>query len=112
MHGFPERVILDVGVRECGEDAVLISVAGEVDGDNCAELRSRLTGHDARHVTLDLDALTFIGSAGVRELLYCREVVEQLGGTLMISRAHENVRQILTLCGLTELLASPQYDRN
>ncbi|MDY7089243.1 MAG: hypothetical protein SYR96_29565 [Actinomycetota bacterium] len=60
---------------------------------------------------LDPDALTFIGSAGARELLCCREVVEQLGGTLMISRARENVRQILTLCGPAELLPS-QYDRS
>lgn len=112
MHGFPERTVLDVGVREHSGDAVVIAVTGEVDGDNCAELRSRLTGHDARHVTLDLDGLTFIGSAGVRELLYCREVVEQLGGTFVISRAHENVRQILTLCGLTELLLCPQHDRS
>ncbi|MBL7252834.1 STAS domain-containing protein [Paractinoplanes lichenicola] len=103
-----ERVPLDVSIGDRRDDQVVIAVRGEIDSDNCAELRcelsSALTEAGTPHVALDLSALTFIGSAGVRELLRCREEAEQRGGTFRITQAHDHVRQVLTLCSLTELL--------
>ena len=103
-----ERESLDVHIRERGDSSLVIEVVGEVDSDNCAELRRRLAdlmiGESTARVALDLAELTFIGSAGVRELLHCREAAERYGGHFEICEAHEHVRQVLHLCGLTELL--------
>ncbi|GAB2601062.1 hypothetical protein Aab01nite_64330 [Paractinoplanes abujensis] len=111
MRRLYERVSLTAGVRERGPGRIVIAVAGEIDSDNCAELRCELSSLVAEaggcDVALDLSALTFIGSAGVRELVLCRQEVEQHGGAFEISQAHENVRVVLTLCGLAALLHPP-----
>jgi anti-anti-sigma factor len=87
-------------------DAPIIVVAGEIDIDNRADLTRQVTDlleqASAARVGLDLGDLTYVGSAGIRALLTCREVAQQLGIRLEVCRIHENALQVLTVCGLTE----------
>lgn len=87
--------------------APVIRIAGEIDLDNSTDLRVKLekliTAEPARRVSLDLTDLWFIGSAGIRELLRCHKVAEERGCRLEISQAHDNVRQVLDICGLSSL---------
>ncbi|BBH70073.1 hypothetical protein ACTI_67580 [Actinoplanes sp. OR16] len=95
-------------VRAAG---TVIAVAGEVDSSNCdalqAEIMGRLSSIHAERVALDLSELVFIGSAGVRVLLRCRDVAEERGTRVEISSAHENVRQVLDICALTDVFHLP-----
>ncbi|MBM2618629.1 STAS domain-containing protein [Actinoplanes sp. LDG1-06] len=102
-----ERTLVDIHPGPRTGDLVVIMIAGEVDADNCAELRRRvvelLPVRPGKRVVLDLGDLTFIGSAGIRELLFCRDTAERHGYRLEIGRAHDNVVQILTIAGVLEL---------
>jgi len=102
-----------VQLREHVGSKAVIAVSGEVDTANCDDMRRKVTdlmaSDGARHVTLDLSDLTFISSAGIRALLFCRDVAEDGGKRLDIDPAHEHVRQVLTICGLTGLLVSSPH---
>jgi anti-anti-sigma factor len=98
---------LVIEVRARTSAVTVIAVAGEIDISNCAELRRELaeliSRNSADRVALDLRKLTFLGSAGIGVLLHGRELVRRQGGRLEITHAHENVRQVLDLSGLTDL---------
>lgn len=91
--------------------ASVIRIAGEIDLDNSTdmgvELEKLITAEPAGRISLDLTELTYIGSAGIREFLRCHDVAEQCGRRLEISQAHDNVRQVIDICGLSALFRLP-----
>ncbi|MBB4693092.1 STAS domain-containing protein [Paractinoplanes abujensis] len=96
---------LDVRLRERDGDAMVVTVTGEVDADNNDQLRQQildLIPRGAADVALDLSGLSFLSSAGIQTLLECHEKVSRQGGRFVVSRAHDNVRQVLVICELTE----------
>jgi anti-anti-sigma factor len=73
-----ESLVVD---QEAREDAVLVRVHGDVDSITVGELSSQLTAarevaatHPARLIVIDLQPVTFFGSAGLNALLNCREL--------------------------------------
>ena len=105
--GVYENSPLVIKLRARTDAATVIAVAGELDMTNCAELRRELADliarNTAEHVALDLSEVTFLSSAGIGVLLHARSLVQRQGGRLAIVRAHENVCQVLAVCGLTAL---------
>jgi anti-sigma B factor antagonist len=72
-----ESLVVD---HEAREDAVVVRVQGDVDSITVGELSSHLTAalelaatHPARLVIVDLQAVTFFGSAGLNAIFDCRE---------------------------------------
>ena len=72
-----ESLVVD---QEAREDAVLVRVQGDVDSITVGELSSQLTAalklaatHPARPLVIDLQPVTFFGSAGLNAILDCRE---------------------------------------
>jgi anti-sigma B factor antagonist len=66
--------------HEAREDAVVVRVQGDVDSITVGELSARLAAalelaetHPARLVVVDLQPVTFFGSAGLNALFDCRE---------------------------------------
>ncbi|MBW4721246.1 STAS domain-containing protein [Saccharothrix obliqua] len=62
-----EQPLITVDSARWG-DVLVVSVAGEVDQDTAPRVRAALRGRAAALV-LDLSAVTFFGSAGIRVLL-------------------------------------------
>ncbi|MEU4693789.1 STAS domain-containing protein [Actinoplanes sp. NPDC023714] len=89
----------------------VIAVAGEVDSSNSDAMQSEILGRlgetSSELVVFDLSGLVFLGSAGLRALLRCRDLAEERGSRVEISQAHENVRQVLEICGLGDLFHLP-----
>ncbi|GIF23302.1 anti-anti-sigma factor [Actinoplanes tereljensis] len=102
---------LAVQLQARTESGLAVAVLGEVDMSNADELVQQmaqlLPTDGSSLVILDLGELTFLGSAGVRALLDCRHIAEQRGMQLQIAIAHDNVRQVLTMCDLAEVLGLP-----
>ena len=72
-----ESLVVD---QESREDAVLVRVAGDVDSITVGELTSQLTAalevaatHPAGLLVIDLQPVTFFGSAGLNAIFNCRE---------------------------------------
>ncbi|MFF5079424.1 STAS domain-containing protein [Actinoplanes sp. NPDC000266] len=107
----PQRPSLTIALQQQTGSLTVITVAGEIDSGNHAELRRQLeallpsTG--GGRVSLDLSDVTFIGSAGVRALLECRDTAASRQMPLTISLAHHSVRHVLNLCDLTHEFGLP-----
>jgi anti-sigma B factor antagonist len=72
-----ESLVVD---QEAREGAVLVRVQGDVDSITVGELSSQLTAalglaatHPARLLVIDLQPVTFFGSAGLNAIFDCRE---------------------------------------
>jgi anti-anti-sigma factor len=109
-----DRPVLTVRRATSAAARTVIVVAGEVDSDNCDDLTrgfEQLLPRDpadrAGRIALDLGELTFMGSAGLRALMKCRDIAEQQGSRLEISEAHQNVHSVLAVSGLIDVFRPP-----
>ena len=97
---------LTVRVEHDGE-ALVVSAFGELNFSNAktleAELR-RAIGGDASAVVLDLSAVTFIDSAGLRVLLLMAKQSLRNGGRLRLLRGSAPVEQAIEVAGAEDLL--------
>jgi anti-anti-sigma factor len=80
-----------------------VTVAGEVDMESAAQLRSCLRTLDG-NVVVDLAEVTFLDSSGIAALVNARKRLLDLGGTLMLRAPRSNVREVIRITGLDELL--------
>jgi anti-sigma B factor antagonist len=101
---------LDVEVRD-EQDRRRVVLRGELDLSSAPALREaieRVMAEDARAVVLDISALTFIDSTGLRAVLTSRADCERAGASFSIAPAAEQVppqvRRLLQVTGLLERL--------
>jgi len=97
---------LEIDVREAGGVAVL-AVRGSLDGLTAEELESRLEREiDSGKVrwVVDLGALEYVSSAGLRALLGCMTSARGPGGDLRLAAAPAAVERVLDLAGFTTIL--------
>lgn len=100
--------VADLRVLIAREDAdTVIHVWGEVDMWTCQKLRDAIEPHLARgqRVVLDLSRVTFMGSSCLSVLINARTTLTADGGSLIVRNPSDAARRILSLGGLTELLA-------
>lgn len=85
-------------------DGVCVTLSGEIDRDNCSEVRVAvdevLFGAGPPHISLDMSRVTFLDSAGIRTLLLCRRDARLRGCELDIAAVHPHVYQVLDVTGL------------
>lgn len=93
--------------HEAGDDGVVVRVEGDVDSSNVDELTDHLTvalklaaSHPARVVVVDLQPVSFFGSAALNAVLECHEEGKE-GGTSVRLVADQD--QVLRPIQVTEL---------
>ena len=80
-------------------------VTGEIDIAGAPAMQARIASacgqHDEHRLVLDLSAVRFMDSSGLRAVLHVqRELADELDGGMVILGATEPVRRLLTLTGL------------
>jgi anti-anti-sigma factor len=86
---------------------MVLDIKGEVDAATAQDMGQLLKGLLAqghRRIIIDFSEMTFISSAGVRELLYAHREAEQLGGELRIAAPTDQIRRILEISGVSMLM--------
>ncbi|UDY37542.1 STAS domain-containing protein [Dermatobacter hominis] len=92
---------------EPGDGICRVSAVGEIDISTVDDFRTALTDALADgngRVDIDLAAITFMGSEGVRALVDARRAGEDRGVGVRVVGASKVVRTVLTLTDLEELL--------
>lgn len=82
--------------------AVKIQVAGELDSAAVEEFNESITpilNQANREITLDLQELEFISSAGLRSLLLMNKKALADGGTVVLVNARKEIMQVFSLTG-------------
>jgi anti-anti-sigma factor len=86
--------------------AVRIAAAGELDELGVRPLQrailDALRRHRPRHITIDLDGVTFLDTAGINALVQSRADAEQLDCQLQLSNPRPLVYRVLHIVGLLE----------
>jgi anti-anti-sigma factor len=92
-----------------GEDVVVGELSGEVDLSNAADLERSIAEsvpNSARGLVLDLSALTYVDSSGIRLLLSLSGSLRWRGQQLVLSVPEgSRCRRVLTLAGIGRSVA-------
>jgi anti-anti-sigma factor len=91
----------------------VLRARGELDVATAPKLASAIDAAidaGARDVMLDLDAVTFLDSSGIREIVRGRKALQEQGGRLTVDGASGAVQQVLEVSGLLESLSNPEPD--
>lgn len=86
-----------------GSGARRVALSGELDAHAAQGLAASIAddlGADDRVVHLDMDALHFIDSAGLRALVELDQQLREQGRHLVLERPSETVRQVLRIADL------------
>jgi anti-sigma B factor antagonist len=108
MDGTTIQRPLSVEIAESPDGTVIVTLAGEFDLSVETLFAQAVTndvvlaGHSS--VVLDLAAVTFLDSSGIRALLVARRRALACGTRLVLRRPSPPVQRVLTLTGLSERL--------
>ena len=90
-----------------GERGPLITLSGEADITNAAELseliNAQLSG-GTRHLAIDVAGLAFADSASVHVLVAAARTLNERGGGLLLLRPQRPISVVLQLIGVSELI--------
>ena len=83
-----------------------INLAGRMDVQGAQEIDLKFTGYTAkqRAVIVDLAAVNFLASIGIRTLLLSAKAVSQRGGKIVLLNPDSNVTKILEMAGIDTLI--------
>ena len=90
-----------------GSCRVCVSLEGELDGRTSPELEREileLLGNGAMHLEFDLERLNVLTSAGAGVFLGGLVLAQERHGTVTLLRLRPEVRQVLELLGLDQML--------
>lgn len=103
-----ELLVVDCDVRP---DAVVVHASGEIDSSTAGELRSQLTaalrqagGHESRLLIIDLNDVTYFGSAGLNAVLDVHKQGLRLGTTVRLVADNSLVVRPIEVTNLDSLL--------
>lgn len=104
---------MDLLAVECEvrQDAVVVRAEGDIDSTTVDELTAHLTTalqlaatHPARLVVIDLQPVTFFGSAGLNAVLDCHEQGAAAGTSVRLVAGHGQVTQPIKVTELDRIL--------
>lgn len=85
------------------DQVTLIEVSGRVDSMNANELGDALNSEiegGGRHVVLDLSKVSYMSSAGLRELVAAYNKLQNVSGDLRLAQPSSRVQDVLEMSGL------------
>jgi len=93
--------------RQKNADLLVIRLAGRLDANWCGHVQNALAGavRDGEHrIHLDMSAVTYVSSAGLRVLLSLYKQLRAINGHFGVINASLPVNEVLELAGLGQLL--------
>lgn len=92
-------------IKEAGK--VTLKLEGRLDTVTAPQLEEALgeTTVGITELILDFTALEYISSAGLRVLLAAHKTMKRQEGTMKVCGANEEVREVFTITGFSEILA-------
>jgi anti-sigma B factor antagonist len=95
---------LSIDVFE-SDGVVVLTVTGELDASECElldEAIGRGSARAARAVVLDLGAVSYMDSSGLRSIVEGAATAERAGARFAVGRTSPAVHRILEICGMEE----------
>lgn len=81
-----------------------LSVGGEIDAHTAPDLASAIAECDQSTVVVDMSAVDFVDSSGLRVLIEAHQVADQAGRSLKLSNPSSAVSRLLEISGVSDYL--------
>lgn len=94
-------------MQERNGEVLILAPAGRLDSEGSQALLAKITqviDAGARNLLLDLSAVPFVSSVGLRTLILAAKRLANLGGKLVLAGMNAQVQRILEISGLTSVL--------
>ncbi len=98
---------LEIGESREEEGAVVLSLAGRLDGVGASALMGRISaaiGRGAARLVLDCEGMNYVNSAGLRSLLIGAKTCRQEGGALVVAALSPQCRSVIEMSGFFSVL--------
>ena len=91
--------------KELNGDALTVCLVGRLDTVTAPELEASLkeSVEDAKTLTLDLEKLEYMSSAGLRVLLSAQKQMAKKGG-MTVTNVNETIMEIFEVTGFSDIL--------
>ena len=97
---------LRIGARTEDPDIAILSLTGEVDVANAAQVRDaalKLIADGAKCLMVDLSGTEYMDSTGLGTLVGLHKRLRESGGQVVIAGAQPRVKRIFDITGLTQV---------
>lgn len=81
-----------------------LALAGEIDAHTAPQLGAAIAEVATPHVVLDMSAVEFVDSSGLRVLIEAHKALEENGGRLVLHDPSPAVRRLLEVSGVGDHL--------
>jgi anti-sigma B factor antagonist len=96
--------ILDVATADRGDGLVHVELSGELDLSSVGKLEEELGKTSPNVLVVDLTALTFLDSTGLRCLVRADEKARGEGRRMVVVRGPEQIQKVFSITRLDERL--------
>lgn len=89
------------------DGTLIIKVQGRVDGTNANDFQNKIKASvtdEDKAVLLDMAALSYISSAGLRVVLMVAKALEQRGANFMIYSLTDAIREVFEISGFDKVI--------
>ncbi|MBW3094229.1 STAS domain-containing protein [Bifidobacterium sp. 64T4] len=88
-------------------ETLIVELDGRLDTNTAPDLETYLKENmgGLRSLTLDLEHVQYVSSAGLRVFLYAHKELAKAGGALTLRKPNEYVMEVLEATGFTDILA-------
>ena len=102
---------LEIGIRAAGEQST-VTLAGELDIAAAPEVITLMGGvvEGSTAVLLDIEAVTFMDSAGLRCVLVCERLCRDAGVAFALTPGSPRIRRLFAVAGLLHWLPDAGTD--
>lgn len=96
---------MDTELLELGEGAAVLKLRGRLDTKTSKDAMVTFTevGEKYQSVTLDMEDMSYISSAGIRAIRNLYMILYKKGGSLSVDKPSDNVLQVFKMTGLASL---------
>jgi anti-anti-sigma factor len=97
--------------QEFQNDNILLFLTGRLDANSAGHLNDfidRLIQEGHYNISLDMSAIEYLSSAGIRSLVTQYRNLNTINGYLIVSSMSKNVKQVLDMVGMSVMLSKPK----
>ncbi|WP_326824213.1 STAS domain-containing protein [Streptosporangium sp. NBC_01639] len=102
------RFTLEDGAQQSVASVPVVALSGDLDFTNAERLRDDIRtvlAPDQRDLVLDLTALDFCDSTGIRIFLAIRTLLQERGGSVVLTGLNSRLSRIFRVTGLVQAFA-------
>ncbi|MDR1753595.1 MAG: STAS domain-containing protein [Eubacterium sp.] len=89
-------------------ERIIAELSGDIDHHNLVDIRSEidpcLEEIAPKWLVLDFSGVNFMDSSGIGLILGRKRILDQFGGAIAIKNAGNNIKKIISLAGLENLI--------